>query len=162
MEILRADGSPCAPGEDGRLVITDLVNRGHAAASATRWAIAACSPTDPCPCGRGWPLLAALTGRIADFLVALDGSRVAGISLIENTLTRLPGIRQLQLVQEERGALVANLVPATGWSEITARALTATLRDALGSDLRVEIRLAERIAQEPSGKYRFSICRVTA
>ena len=159
VETLRADGSPCAPGEDGRLVITDLVNRGQPLIRYEVGDRGALAP-DPCPCGRGWPLLAALTGRTADFLLALDGSRVAGISLIENTLTRLPGIRQLQLVQEERGVLVANLVPATGWSEITARALTATLRDALGAGLRVEIRLAERIAQEPSGKYRFSICRV--
>jgi phenylacetate-CoA ligase len=161
VETLHADGSSCAPGEDGRLVITDLVNRGQ---PLIRYEVGdrGVLTTDPCPCGRGWPLLAALTGRIADFLLALDGSRVAGISLIENTLTRLPGIRQLQLVQEERGALVANLVPATGWSETVAQNLTASLRDALGADLRVEIRLAERIAQEPSGKYRFSICRVPA
>jgi rRNA processing protein Krr1/Pno1 len=33
-------------------------------------------------------LLQTVTGRTADFLVAADGSRVAGISLIENTLTR--------------------------------------------------------------------------
>jgi phenylacetate-CoA ligase len=161
VETLRADGCSCAPGEDGRLVITDLVNRGQPLIRYEVGDRGVLTP-DPCPCGRGWPLLAALTGRIADFLLALDGSRVAGISLIENTLTRLPGIRQLQLVQEERGALVANLVPATGWSETVAQDLTATLRDALGADLRVEIRLAERIAQEPSGKYRFSICRVPA
>jgi hypothetical protein len=57
--------------------------------------------------------------------------------------------------------LVAACVePITGWGKLTARALVATLRDALGAELRVEIRLAERIPQEPSGKYRFSICRV--
>ncbi len=159
VEALRDDGSPCAPGEDGRLVITDLANRGQPLLRyevGDRGALAG----EPCPCGRGWPRLARLTGRTADFLLALDGSRVAGVSLIENTLTRLTGIRQLQLVQDERAVVVANLVPAVGYGEITANALAATLRGALGEGLRVEIRLCERIAQEPSGKYRFSICRV--
>ncbi|MHB8078184.1 MAG: phenylacetate--CoA ligase family protein [Candidatus Krumholzibacteriia bacterium] len=159
VEALRDDGTPCAPGEDGRLVITDLVNRGQPLLRYEVGDRGALAP-DPCRCGRGWPRLAALSGRSADFLLALDGSRVAGISLIENTLTRLPGIRQLQLVQEERGVVVANLVPAVGWSEITARALAAALRAALGAGLGVEIRLAGRIAPEPSGKYRFSICRI--
>ena len=49
-----------------------------------------------------------------DFLRAADGSQVAGISLIENTLTRFPGIRQLQLVQERELAVDVNLTSIHG------------------------------------------------
>lgn len=114
----------------------------------------------PCTCGRPHPLLRAVTGRVADFLIAADGSRVAGISLIENTLTRYRGIGQLQVVQEEISRLVVNLVRAEGWREETADALAKSFRSALGEDLVVELRFVDSIPREPNGKYRFSICRV--
>lgn len=161
VEVLRDDGTPCAPGEDGRLVITEFVNSGmpmlrYEVGDRGVW------HDRPCPCGRPHPLLRAVTGRVADFLVAADGSRVAGISLIENTLTRYPGIGQLQVVQEEVGRLRLNLVRAAGWHEGTIDALTASFRDALGADLSLDIDYVDRIPREANGKYRFSICRIDA
>ncbi len=159
VEFLRDDGSPCAPGEDGRIVITELVNRGM---PMIRYEVGdRGSPSDRiCPCGRGLPLMEGLTGRTADFLLAHDGSRVAGISLIENTLTRFAGIRQLQFVQERELAVDVNLVAGDTYGPETAAELTASLRAALGEAFTVDIRLVDRIPQERSGKYRFSICRL--
>lgn len=159
VEFLRDDGSPCGPGEDGRIVVTELINRGM---PMIRYEVGdRGAPSDRvCSCGRGLPLMEGLSGRTADFLRAADGSQVAGISLIENTLTRFPGIRQLQLVQERELAVDVNLVPGEGYGQDTANRLVANLRDALGVDFAVDIRLVERISQESSGKYRFSICRI--
>ena len=161
VEVLRDDGTPCAPGEDGRLVITEFVNFGmpmlrYEVGDRGVWS------DRPCPCGRPHPRLKAVTGRVADFLMAADGSRVAGISLIENTLTRHPGIGQLQVVQEAVDHLRLNLVRADGWREEIAGELTVFFREALGPALRVEIEFVERIPREANGKYRFSICRVGA
>ena len=160
VEVLREDGSPCAPGEDGRLVITEFVNFGM---PMLRYEVGdrGVRHDAPCACGRPYPLLRAVTGRVADFLVAADGSRVAGISLIENTLTRFPGIGQLQVVQESRSRLTVNLVRAAGWREETVDALVASFRGALGDgDLAVDMNYVDRIPREANGKYRFSICRV--
>ncbi|MFH1144924.1 MAG: phenylacetate--CoA ligase family protein [Candidatus Eisenbacteria bacterium] len=159
LEVLRADGSPCAPGEDGRIVVTEFVNLGM---PMLRYEVGdhGALHDAPCPCGRPHALLRSLTGRTADFLVADDGSRVAGISLIENTLTRFPGIAQLQLVQEDIGRLDVNLVRAAGWNEAVAGDLRRAFREALGGDTEITIHFRDAIAQEPNGKYRFSICRV--
>ncbi len=159
VEVLREDGSPCDPGEDGRIVVTEFVNVGM---PMIRYEVGdrGVLHDAPCPCGRPHRLLRGLTGRTADFLTARDGSRVAGISLIENTLTRTPGITQLQVVQESMDHLVLNLVPSSGWSEATADELRATFRDALGGGHEVEIRTLDRIPREANGKYRFSINRV--
>ncbi len=159
IEFLRDDGAPCAPGEDGRIVVTELVNRGmpmirYEVGDRGAWSDRAC------PCGRGLPMMEGLSGRTADFLVAADGSRVAGISLIENTLTKYPGIRQLQLVQERPLAVTANVVRSSEWDEDTGRQLTAKLQSALGGNFGVEIVFVDAIPQEESGKYRFSICRI--
>jgi phenylacetate-CoA ligase len=160
-EFLRDDGSPCAPGEDGRLVVTELINFGM---PVIRYELGDRGvPTDRlCPCGRGQPLMERVTGRTADFLWAEGGYRVQGISIIENTLTKLPGIRQMQIVQEAPLRLQVNLVPGPGWDDGVARELTDTLRGILGQGMAVDLFPTDRIPQEKNGKYRFTICRISA
>ncbi len=159
VEFLRDDGSSCTPGEDGRIVVTELVNHGM---PMIRYEVGdRGAPSDrQCPCGRGLPLMEGLTGRSADFLVATDGSRVAGVSLIERTLTRFTGIRQLQLVQEAHGAALANVVPGDGWCDEIRERLVSELCEHLGRDFTVQISEVDRIPQERNGKYRFSVCRL--
>lgn len=158
-EFLRDDGSPCAPGEDGRLVVTELVNYGQ---PLIRYELGDRGvPSDRvCPCGRGLPLMEQVTGRTADFLRAEGGYRVQGISIIENTLTKLPGIRQMQIVQEEPLRLLVHLVPGPGWGPDVAAELEATLRGILGQGMAIDLLPGERIPQEKNGKFRFTICRV--
>ncbi|RLC11164.1 MAG: phenylacetate--CoA ligase family protein [Deltaproteobacteria bacterium] len=159
VEFLRDDGTPCAPGEDGRIVVTELVNFGM---PMIRYEVGDRGvPSDRiCPCGRGLPLMEHVTGRVADFLVATDGHKVAGISIIENTLTRLPGIKQMQVVQEEALRLQVNLVPGPEYGPETEVRLVASLQEYLGTEVGVQVTQVARIPQEESGKYRFTICRI--
>jgi len=159
VEFLRDDGTPCDTGEDGRIVVTELINFGM---PMIRYEVGDRGvPTDRlCPCGRGLPLMESITGRTADFLKAQDGSQVAGISIIENTLTKLPGIKQLQIVQAEALELTVNLVPGIDYGDETAKELIETLRNIMGRDFKVDINQMAAIPQESSGKYRFTICRI--
>ncbi len=160
VEFLRDDGSPCAPGEDGRIIVTELVNYGQ---PLIRYEVGDRGvPGDRlCPCGRGAPMMESLTGRVADFLVAEGGHRVAGISIIENTLTKFPGIRQLQIVQDARDHLLVNIVPGPEFDGEVQRQLTTMLRQILGAGLAIDLVEVPRIMPERNGKYRFTICRIT-
>jgi len=161
VEFLRDDGTHCGPGEDGRIVVTELVNLGMPMIRYEVGDRGAPGDGTPCACGRGLPLMRGLTGRTADFLRALDGSRVAGISLIENTLTHFAGIRQMQLVQDEEHLVRANVVRGQSYDEATEQQLVEALQGYLGGDgMTIEVAPCERIAQEANGKYRFAICRV--
>ncbi len=160
VEILDDEGRECAPGVDGRLVITEFVNEGmpmlrYEVGDRGVW------HDKPCSCGRPHRLLRGVTGRVADFLVARDGSRVAGISLIENTLTRYPGVAQLQVVQDARDHLILNLVPGDQWNDETREGMISVFQESLGGGFEVEIMELDSIPREPNGKYRFSICRVS-
>jgi phenylacetate-CoA ligase len=159
VEFLRDDGSPCAPGEDGRIVVTELINYGM---PMIRYEVGDRGvPSDRiCPCGRGLPLMESVTGRVADFLVATDGHRVAGISIIENTLTKLPGIKQMQVIQEEARRLEVNLVPGAEYGPATEAELVTSLQEYLGPEVAVGVNRVDRIPQEKTGKYRFTICRL--
>ena len=159
IEFLRTDGTPAEPGEEGAIVITDLNNHGM---PFIRYRIEdfGVPSTRACSCGRGMPLMERLTGRVADYLKRRDGSMVAGVSLVERTLTAIPGLEQLQIVQSAIDQIVLNVVRAPDFSPETERALLAEFGAVFGAGVNVSVQYVERIPQERSGKYRFSICRI--
>lgn len=159
VEFLDDEGNPCAPGQDGRIVVTELINFGM---PMIRYEVGDRGvPSDRvCPCGRGLPMMESITGRTADFLVAADGSRVAGISIIENSLTRFAGVRQLQIIQEEPLLLIVNVVFDADADPQTESSLLEALRGMLGEAMQFTVNRVPAIRQEKSGKYRFTICRL--
>jgi len=159
VEFIKDDGTRAVPGEEARLVVTDLFNRGM---PLIRYQIEDVGvPSDRmCPCGRGLPLMERVTGRTADFLVKLDGTLVAGVSLIERTLTAIPGIVQMQIIQE-----VSTTSRSIWWQAGTTpwaprERLRQEIALVFGSAVQCDVRYVSRIQQETSGKYRFSICKV--
>ena len=159
VECLREDGTPAAPGEEGALVLTDLLNRGMPLIRYRIEDVGSLSDR-PCRCGRGLPILERLTGRTADFLVRADRSLVAGVSLVERTLTALPGIEQLQIVQEAIDSIRLRVVRAADYGASTEEALRREFRTVFGASARITVETVERIAQDPSGKFRFSVTHV--
>ncbi|OEY68113.1 phenylacetate--CoA ligase family protein [Marinobacter sp. X15-166B] len=159
VEFLDANDQPVQEGEPGKIVVTDLNNY---AMPLIRYRVedVGVYTERACPCGRGFPLLERLEGRLADFLKLPDGGEVAGISLVERTLTNVPGIEQMQLIQESTNLIVVNRVKGRDYTTNTDDCLTESLREVFGDRLRVSINEVEHIPQEKSGKYRFSICKI--
>jgi phenylacetate-CoA ligase len=159
IEFIKEDGTAAVPGEPGHIVVTDLMNR---AMPFIRYRVEDIGvPLDrKCPCGRGLPLMGKVAGRVADFLVKRDGTRVAGVSLIENTLTRWPGIDQMQLVQDSVDDIRINLVPGKAYSDAIRSKLVDYFRQLFGPDTRIQIEEIEEIQPESSGKFRFAVCLV--
>lgn len=158
IEFIKPDGTPARPGEMGTIVVTDLMNRSM---PFIRYRVEDMGvPSDGrCACGRGLPLMERVVGRSADFLIRRDGARVAGVSLIENTLTKIPGIDQMQIVQEALEHIVVYVVPGAGFNTGTEELLSRYFRG-LFEGVRIDVVTMSAIAPEPSGKYRFSICKV--
>jgi phenylacetate-CoA ligase len=159
VEFVRDDGSWAGPGEEGRIVVTDLMNHGM---PLVRYAVGDLGvPSDrACSCGRGLPIMDRLTGRTADFLKRRDGSQVAGISLVEKTLTAIIGIGQLQIIQEALDSFVLNIVPAADFSSSTEQELRQVILKEFGDDVQIATHRVDRLAQDRNSKYRFSICKV--
>ncbi|WP_111495980.1 phenylacetate--CoA ligase family protein [Marinobacter bohaiensis] len=159
VEFLDANDEPVAPGEPGKIVVTDLNNF---AMPLIRYRVEDVGVYSErrCECGRGLPILERLEGRVADFLKLPTGGQVSGISLVERTLTKVPGIEQMQLVQETLDNLTINRVKGPEFDAGTDPALLAALREVFDERVRCTIQDVAAIPQEPSGKYRFSICRV--
>src|SRR6266851_389480 len=54
----------------------------------------------PCRCGRGLPVLEKVEGRESDYVTTESGELISGISLTENFALYVPGVAQMQIVQE--------------------------------------------------------------
>ena len=158
VEFLRDDGSRARPGELAHVVVTDLLNE---AMPLIRYDVGDMAAERPgaCPCGRGLPMMERVAGRVADFLKRTDGTRVAGVSLIENSLTKFPGIGQMQIVQDSLDTMRLRVVPDEGFDEAARALLADYFRETFpGADVHIE--LAGEIRREANGKYRFAICNV--
>jgi Coenzyme F390 synthetase len=158
VEFLNEDGTASGVGEAGTLVITDLINY---AMPFVRYRVEDVGVPSgrKCSCGRGFPLMEQVAGRVADFLVKTDGSRVAGISLIENTLTKYKGLDQMQIVQHSFDSFTVNFVTGDGYGPEVQKQLAEFLCSTFGN-IKIRFVELETIPPESSGKYRFSICEV--
>ena len=130
-EILDGDGKPCAPGETGRLVVTDLHNF---AMPLIRYEIGDyAEPGGPCPCGRGLPVITRILGRVRNMLTLPSGDRIWP-AYSKALREALPQLRQAQLVQRTLDEIEVRLVvarPLTPREEDRARrALGKALSDA--------------------------------
>lgn len=159
VEFLDSNDQPVKAGEPGKIVVTDLNNK---AMPLIRYRVedVGVFTEEPCECGRGFPILKHLEGRVADFLKLPDGGQVAGISLVERTLTRVPGVEQMQLVQDRLDHIRIHRVKGNDYTQETDVALLRAMRETFGEQVALDIVDVAGIPQEPSGKYRFSICKV--
>jgi phenylacetate-CoA ligase len=150
------------PGEGltGPLLVTDLSN---AAMPLVRYRIGDVAMLSDriCRCGRGLPLLESVEGRDADYVVTPAGGLISGISLTENFALHIPGAAQVQIVQETVHHLRVRLVPDERFGAESERMIARLVRDTFGPAVRHDVERVASIPQEPSGKYRFCISKVT-
>ena len=114
VEILDANGRPCAPGEIGRVIVTPLHNYATPLLRDEVADEAECG--EPCPCGRGLPVLNRIVGRSTDYLtIALGDYRRPNLGYYQ--IAKIRAIEEFQYVQ--RGLTTIELML------VTARPLNA-------------------------------------
>ena len=159
VEFIDDDDKPVQAGEPGKIILTDFNNKGM---PLLRYQVEDIGvPSDKqCSCGRGLPLMQNLQGRVADFLKGSDGTLIAGISLVERTLTHVKGLEQIQLVQTSLNSIEINRVKGIEYDESTDPSLLKEINIVFGDGVTCIINDVTEIAQENNGKYRFSICKI--
>jgi phenylacetate-CoA ligase len=159
LEIIDEQGAPCPPGQPGRIIVTDLTNRAmpifrYEVGDMASWS------ADGCPCGRTLPLLEKLEGRVADYVVTRQGEYISGISLTENFAQQIPGLAQLQIIQEDIDHFVYNVVRGPGFDDRSMSRIAELTDKRFGPTAQYECCFVDKIPQEPSGKYRFCISKI--
>lgn len=143
----------------GKLVITDLWNLGM---PFIRYEIGDMATLKPgqCACGRGLPRLGKIYGRTADLLYTPDGRTISGISVLDTFTIHVPGVKQVQIVQNELDKLEFNIVKAQDFNEESLRLFVEKIPLFFGESMKYRLIYVDNIPQTERGKYRFSICNL--
>ena len=72
----------------------------------------------------------------------------------------MPGVMQLQIVQEEVDRFLFRIVRGPHYGEASSRKIGELVAERFGPGVRYACEFLDRIPQEPSGKFRFCISRV--
>jgi phenylacetate-CoA ligase len=160
LEVLGPDGAPLPPGEAGEIVVTHLATRNFPFIRYRVGDVGVLSD-EPCPCGRGLPVLREIQGRTTDFVVAKDGTVMHGLALIY-VLRAIDGVAQFKIIQDSLDHTRVLIVPSRGLGAEVFGEIEARLKQRLGQDVWVEIVVCDSIPIEASGKFRYVISRVAS
>jgi phenylacetate-CoA ligase len=159
LEIVNDDGSPCVQGEEGHILVTVYANRTM---PLIRYRIedrGAWGGSDVCRCGRTTRRLARVCGRMSDYLVASDGTKINGTALT-TLLYSVSGIQRFQYRQVANGKVVLAAIPAVPSEEASLKKALAKPAAELRQLLKgreVEVLTVKEILPSKSGKYRYII-----
>lgn len=156
VEVLNADGSRASEGEEGEVVVTDLYNYGMPFVRYRTGDRAIAGFGASCSCGRGLPLLRAVTGRTMDTLTTPDGRLISG-ALFPHLLKDFPSVQRFQVVQDQPDHIVLRVIAGTGWVERDRDAIDRIVRSKLGPSVRFELASVDEIPLTAAGKLRVVI-----
>ncbi len=157
IELLPDDGDAAVPpGTPGRLVATALLNADMPLIryeTGDRAALA----TEPCACGRGLPVLAAIEGRVDDMIVTPDGRHIGRLDPVFKA--DLP-IHEAQIIQTTPDTLRVLYVPTAAYTPGDGEALIGRIHDRVGPAMRVVLEAVPAIPRTANGKFRAVISEV--
>jgi phenylacetate-CoA ligase len=150
VEVLREDGTPCGPGETGIVVVTALHNF---AMPLLRYELGDYAEVgEPCPCGRGLPVLRRIAGRVRNMARDPNGRRFIPFVPFGGWLEIAP-LRGIQLVQTALDLVELRYVMERPLSAAEEERLTRMLQSRLGYPFRIGFNRVERLARQPGGKF---------
>src|SRR5271165_7195159 len=158
VEIVSDDGRVLGPGELGEIVVTHFDTPEMPFIRYRTGDMGALS-SKLCSCGLTLPLLEKIEGRKSDFIVAPDGRRMHGLSLIY-VLRKVPGIEQFRITQKTVTDFEVELVTTDAFRKISEAEIADEFEQRLRAPVNVEIRHCATIPALKSGKYRYVISEV--
>lgn len=155
VEVLDDEGSPCPPGGDGSIVVTNFHARHLPFIRYRIGDIGALGP-DRCPCGRPGRTLARVTGRSGDVVRLSDGTELTPVTFFP-PFNQTTGVRRWQIVQPDPGHLVVRIEPRDGWGPADRAIVDEWITDHVGDRADVRLTDDEPFEQTSGGKHRIII-----
>ncbi|MEE4299865.1 MAG: hypothetical protein V2J24_10530 [Pseudomonadales bacterium] len=143
----------------GKVVVTDLINRGM---PIIRYEVGdlATLADGVCACGRGLPRLGRVFGRSTDILYAPDGRKISGVSILDTFVIHIPGVKQAQIVQDRLDRVILRVVRAPGFGDASVQGIARTIADIFGERMQHDLEYVDAIEPTRRGKFQFTICEI--
>jgi phenylacetate-CoA ligase len=152
VEVLKG-GKPCAPGEVGEVVITDLNNYCLPFIRYRIGDLAVAMAEDaPCACGRSLPRIGDIQGRVQSIIIGAGDRYIPGTFFAHVMKDFEHVVRQFQVVQRQRGAITLRVVRGTRFSQRGLDEAVEMLRQYLGQATVIDVDVVEQIEMVRTGK----------
>jgi phenylacetate-CoA ligase len=149
VEIINGQGQACVAGESGRVVVTSLHNL---ATPLLRYEIGDHATVgEPCPCGRGLPVIRQILGRTRNAALSPDGQRFWPTKL--NRMRTMRPVMQAQYVQTALDTIEIRAVLARPLKEEERLELIRNTIEVLGYPYRIEVVSVTEIPRGAGGKF---------
>lgn len=159
VEVLDQHSQPCAVGETGRLVVTDLQNLGT---PLVRYEIGDYAERGAsCACGRGLPVLSRIAGRVRNMLVTAEGKRYWPL-LGSRKFIEVAPVLQHQIVQKQHNLLEARLVTARPLDALQEARLRDMILAAMPPGMQLVFRYLDDIPRGAGGKFEDFVSEVAS
>ena len=151
LELIDDDGRPVGVGERGQIIATGFINPVMPLIRYSTGDFAVRADTGPCPCGRAFPSVARLEGRMDDVVVTPDRRRVGRLDPVFKAVS---GIFETRIVQDAVDHLRVEIVAPDGLREAEVAELVAQLHLRVGTGMRIDVVHVTSIPRTGRGKLR--------
>lgn len=153
LEVVGENGKQVAPGERGKIIITDLQNYAmpFIRYDMGDYAIGG----EQCSCGRGFPILSQIEGRSTESFLTPSGKSVSPTELgqflfvLKNYINY---IREYQVIQNRLNEMQFLVVPEHNFNSSIEKRLQNDLKTFIGEEIKIDINVVPEIKREVSGK----------
>lgn len=156
VEVLDSSGQPVADGMPGEAVCTGLVN---SAMPLLRYRLRDRIVLEggQCACGRNFPIVREITGRMDDELMTPSG-RLLG--RLDPVFKPLSGIRETQIIQDASDHLLVKVAADASFSDADRASLLYELKKRTGAEMTIDLVLVPEIPKDKNGKFRAVVSRL--
>ena len=110
-----------------------------------------------CACGRVFPIVESIEGRVGDYLVAEDGQKVHILNHIPKGVNGLLGT---QFIQKEFMKVEALIICNLDFTEAERLKLIKNIKERLGQSMVITITVVDELNRTKNGKVRQAICKL--
>ena len=110
-----------------------------------------------CACGRSFPMVKQVEGRLDDYILTADGRKITRLG---HVFAGISNIAEAQIVQERIGEVCIFVVPLGHFGEAEKAKLRNKAAQRLGEDMRIAIQIAPQIERGRTGKLQLVVRRL--
>ncbi len=158
VELINKDGEPVTDEDEMGEIVATGFNNFAMPFIRYRTMDLAVPANDKCECGRNYPLLKRVEGRLQELVVTKDKRFITLTALIfAQHFEAFSRVKEMQLIQEKEGELVVRIVKSPQYSNADQQEILSKMQRAVGNGLNISFDYIDHIPRTQSGKYKFLI-----
>lgn len=156
VEIVDEKGNPVNLGEEGEVVCTSFVNY---AMPLIRYRLGdrARLQNYSCECGRNFPVIGQILGRVDDILITPDGRP---LGRLDPVFKGMKGIYETQIIQTAKDCLELKIVVDSTFTNKNMNELIYEIKKRTGENMKIMVETVTEISKDKNGKFRAVISKM--